>query len=191
MSSNLRDFKEIYKKEKDEGNEGDFYSEVALDHFLNPRNVGVIKDADAFARVGDPSCGDFLELYLKLDPKGETVVDVKFLVFGCGGAISSTSILTEMVKGKDFVYCLSLSDDDVIEALGDLPEGKGHCSLMSVTALKAALSEYIMRSYAISEGIVKDEEEFREKFLMDRKSFEGTDDLDEKGYKKDETDSDS
>ena len=176
----MRDFKEIYKKDKNEGNEGDFYSEVALDHFLNPRNIGVIKDADAFARVGDPSCGDFLELYLKLDPKGETVVDVKFLVFGCGGAISSASILTEMIKGKDFIYCLSLSDDDVIEALGSLPEGKGHCSLLSVTALKAALSEYIMKSYAISEGIVKDEEEFREKFLMDRGSFKGTDDLDGK-----------
>jgi nitrogen fixation NifU-like protein len=128
-------------------------------------------------------------MYLKLDPKGETVVDVKFLVFGCGGAISSASILTEMIKGKDFIYCLSLSDDDVIEALGGLPEGKGHCSLLSVTALQAALSEHIMKSYAINEGIVKDEEEFREKFLMDRKSFEDTDDLDEKRYKKDETDS--
>ena len=176
----MRDIKEIYGKGKNEGNEGDFYSEVALEHFLNPRNVGVIKDADTFARVGDPSCGDFLEMYLKLDPKGETVIDVKFQVFGCGGAISSASILTEMIKGKDYTYCLSLSDDDVIEALGGLPEGKGHCSLMSVTALKAALSEYIMKSYTINEGIVKDEKEFKEKFLMDRVSFEDMDDLDGK-----------
>ncbi len=187
----MRDIKNIYRKEKDEGDGGDFYSEVALDHFLNPRNVGVIEDADAFARVGDPSCGDFLEMYLRLDAKAETITDVKFLVFGCGGAISSTSILTEMIKGKDFTYCLSLSDDDVIEATGGLPEGKGHCSLMSVTALKAALSEYIIRRYAISEGIVKDEAEFREKFLVDRRLFEVTDDLDGKKYEKNETDSDS
>lgn len=177
----MRDIKEIYGKGKNEGNEGDFYSEVALDHFLNPRNVGVIEAPDAFAKVGDPSCGDFLEMYLRLDPKAETIVDVKFRVFGCGGAISSASILTEMIKGKDFTYCLKLSDDDVLEAAGSLPEGKGHCSLLSVTALKAALSEYIMRRYAISEGIVKDDEEFREKFLMNRGSFEATDDLDGKG----------
>ena len=187
----MRDIKEIYGKGKNEGNEGDFYSEVALDHFLNPRNVGVIEEADAFARVGDPSCGDFLEMYLRLDPKTETIVDVKFRVFGCGGAISSASILTEMIKGKDFTYCLKLSDDDVIEASCGLPEGKGHCSLMSVTALKAALSEYIMRRYAISEGIVKDDEEFREKFMIDRGSFEVTDNLDGKGREKDETGSDS
>jgi nitrogen fixation NifU-like protein len=161
----LRDIRDIYSKQ-DKKKEGGRYSETALDHFLNPRNVGVIEDADAYARVGDPSCGDFMELFLTLDSKREMITGASFRVFGCAGAIATASIATELITGKDFIYGLSLTDDDVIEALGGIPEGKRHCSLLIVTAVRAALSEYIMKEYAISEGLARDEAEFREKFLV-------------------------
>ncbi len=141
----MKDFKELYDKGKNKDGRGDPYSEVALNHFRNPRNVGVIEDADAYARVGDPSCGDFIEIYLKLNPEKSIITDVKFRVFGCPGAIVTSSIATELVKGNDVAFALSLSDDDVIEALGGLPEGKEHCSLMSVNALKTALSKVVKR----------------------------------------------
>jgi nitrogen fixation NifU-like protein len=154
----LRDFKEIYNKAK-EKDRGDVYSDVALDHFLNPRNVGSIEGADAYAKVGEPSCGDSLEIFLKLDDDKETITDVRFKVFGCPGAIATSSVATELVKGKDVMFALSLSDDDIIEALGGLPDGKKHCSILSVMALKTALAEFVIRQYAISEGIVKDDDE--------------------------------
>jgi nitrogen fixation protein NifU and related proteins len=146
----LKDFKELYDRGKNRGGRGDLYSKVALDHFKYPRNVGVIEDADVYARVGDSSCGDFLEIYLKLklqeiDPEKSIITDVKFRVFGCPGAIVTSSIATELVKGNDVAFALSLSDDDVIEALGGLPEGKEHCSLMSVHAIRTALSDIVKR----------------------------------------------
>jgi NifU-like protein involved in Fe-S cluster formation len=155
----LRDFKEIYDRAKGK-DRGDIYSDIALDHFLNPRNVGVIEDADAFARVGDSSCGDFLEIFLKLDRDREIVTDARFRVFGCPGAISTSSVTTELVKGMDFISALSISDDDVIGALGGLPGGKRHCSLLSITALRQALTKFIMKEFAISEGAADDGEEF-------------------------------
>ncbi|MBN1573390.1 MAG: iron-sulfur cluster assembly scaffold protein [Deltaproteobacteria bacterium] len=143
------------------------YSDIALDHFLNPRNVGIIEDADAFARVGDSSCGDFMEIFLKLDREREIVTDAKFRVFGCPGAIATSSVATELVKGKDFVSALSISDDDVIEALGELPDGKRHCSLLSITALRQALTEFIMREFAVSEGTVNGGGELGENYLVE------------------------
>ena len=146
----MKYFKELYDRGKSNSGRGDLYSEVALNHFKNPRNVGVIEDADAYARVGDPSCGDFLEIYLKLkllkqDPPKSIITDVKFRVFGCPGAIVTSSIATELIKGNDVAFALSLSDDDVIEALGGLPEGKEHCSLMSVHAIRTALSDIVKK----------------------------------------------
>jgi len=182
----LRDFKEIYNREKRK-DRGDIYSDVALDHFLNPRNVGVIEDAEAYAKVGDSSCGDFLEIFLKLDGKREIVTDVKFRVFGCPGAIATSSAATELIKGGDFMYALSLTDDDVVKALGGLPDGKRHCSLLSITAVRKALSEFIMRDFAIKEGLVKDEEEFREKYFIEG----GFSQWIEKSGKKGKRDSDS
>ena len=146
----MKDFKELYDRGKNRGDRGDLYSKVALDHFKYPRNVGVIEDADAYARVGDPSCGDFVEIYLKLKsqemyPEKSIITDVKFRVFGCPGAIVTSSIATELVKGNDVAFALSLSDDDVLKALGGLPEGKEHCSLMSVHAIRTALSEVVKK----------------------------------------------
>lgn len=139
---------------------GDIYSDIALDHFLNPRNVGIIEDADAYAKVGDPSCGDFMEIFLKVDREREKVIDAKFRVFGCPGAVATSSVTTELVKGRDIVSAISVSDDDVIEALGGLPDGKRHCSLLSITALRQALTEFMMKEFAASEGADDDGGEF-------------------------------
>jgi nitrogen fixation NifU-like protein len=117
------------------------YSDIVLDHFTNPRNVGVLDNPDVHVRVGDPTCGDSMELFVCADGKRRVVTDLSFLVYGCPGAIATSSVASEMAKGRDFDYCRSLTDDDVVGALGGLPEGKRHCSLMILVALRAALSE--------------------------------------------------
>ena len=116
------------------------YSEKVLDHFSNPRNVGEIEDADAVGEVGNAKCGDLMKMYLKID--GDTITDVKFKTFGCGAAIATSSIATEMIKGKKISEALKLSNKAVIEALDGLPPAKIHCSVLAEQAVKAALSDY-------------------------------------------------
>ena len=116
------------------------YSEKVLDHFSNPRNVGEIEDADAVGEVGNAKCGDIMKMYLKID--GDTITDVKFKTFGCGAAIATSSIATEMIKGKKISEALKLSNKAVIEALDGLPPAKIHCSVLAEQAVKAALSDY-------------------------------------------------
>ena len=116
------------------------YSEQGLDHFSNPRNVGEIEDADAVGEVGNAKCGDIMKMYLKID--GDTITDVKFKTFGCGAAIATSSIATEMIKGKKISEALKLSNKAVIEALDGLPPAKIHCSVLAEQAVKAALSDY-------------------------------------------------
>lgn len=116
------------------------YSEKVLDHFSNPRNVGEIEDADAVGEVGNARCGDIMKMYLKID--GDTITDVKFKTFGCGAAIATSSIATEMIKGKKISEALKLSNKAVIEALDGLPPAKIHCSVLTEQAVKAALSDY-------------------------------------------------
>lgn len=116
------------------------YSEKVLDHFSNPRNVGEIEDADAVGEVGNARCGDIMKMYLKID--GDTITDVKFKTFGCGAAIATSSIATEMIKGKKISEALKLSNKAVIEALDGLPPAKIHCSVLAEQAVKAALSDY-------------------------------------------------
>ena len=116
------------------------YTEKVMDHFLHPRNVGEIADADAVGEVGNITCGDALKLFLKLDDAKETVVDVKFQTFGCASAIASASALTELVKGKPVTEVESITNDDIAEFLGSLPEEKMHCSVMGMEALQAALA---------------------------------------------------
>ncbi|HHY96126.1 MAG TPA: iron-sulfur cluster assembly scaffold protein [Firmicutes bacterium] len=108
------------------------YTEKVLDHFLNPHNVGAIPDADGVGILGDPSCGDFLRIYIKVSDG--RLADVKFEVFGCPGAIATSSILTEMVKGKTLEEAMEVTDADVAEALGGLPEWKLHCSNLGAEA---------------------------------------------------------
>ena len=119
------------------------YSEKVLDHFSNPRNVGEIPDADGVGEVGNSKCGDIMKMYLKID--NGVVTDVKFKTFGCGAAIATSSMATEMIKGKSIEDVLKLTNKAVVEALDGLPAVKVHCSVLAEQAVKAALADYYKR----------------------------------------------
>ncbi len=116
------------------------YSEKVMDHFTHPRNVGVIEDANGIGEVGNAKCGDIMKMYLKIED--ETIVDAKFETFGCGSAIASSSMATEMIKGKPLTEALQLSNKAVAEALDGLPAHKMHCSVLAEEAIKAAVQDY-------------------------------------------------
>lgn len=116
------------------------YSEKVMEHFRNPRNVGEIENPSGIGKVGNPVCGDVMALYIKVD-KG-IIVDAKFKTFGCGAAIATSSMVTEMVKGKNVEEALKISNKAVAEALGGLPPVKMHCSVLAEEALKAAIEDY-------------------------------------------------
>ena len=119
------------------------YSEKVMDHFMNPRNVGEIDDASASGTVGNPRCGDIMKVDLKI--VDNIIVDAKFKTFGCGSAIATSSMATEMIKGKPIDEALRLSNKAVIEALDGLPPVKIHCSVLAEQAVKAAISDYYQR----------------------------------------------
>ena len=119
------------------------YSEKVMDHFLHPRNVGVIEDADAVGEVGNAKCGDIMKMYLKI--KDGIVVDVRFETFGCGSAIASSSMATEMIKGKPLSEVRKLTNQAVTEALDGLPAHKIHCSVLAEEAIHSALEDYERR----------------------------------------------
>ena len=116
------------------------YSEKVMDHFRNPRNVGVIEDANAIGEVGNAKCGDIMKMYLKIEDG--IIEDVKFETFGCGSAIASSSMATEMIKGKPVEEAARLSNKAVAEALDGLPDYKMHCSVLAEEAIKSALEDY-------------------------------------------------
>ncbi|MBO4494753.1 MAG: Fe-S cluster assembly scaffold protein NifU [Clostridiales bacterium] len=116
------------------------YSEKVMDHFLHPRNVGVIEDADGVGEVGNAKCGDIMKMYLKIDD--DIITDVKFETFGCGSAIASSSMATEMIKGKPVSEARELTNKAVAEALDGLPDYKMHCSVLAEEAIKSALEDY-------------------------------------------------
>ena len=116
------------------------YSDKVFDHFRNPRNVGIIEDADGIGEVGNTVCGDIMKMYLKIDDG--IVSDVKFETFGCGSAIASSSMATEMIKGKPIEEVMRLTDKAVAEALDGLPDYKMHCSVLAEEAIQAALNDY-------------------------------------------------
>ena len=116
------------------------YSEKVMDHFRNPRNVGVIEDADGVGEVGNAKCGDIMKMYLKIDD--DVITDVKFETFGCGSAIASSSMATELIKGKPVSEARQLTNQAVVEALDGLPAHKLHCSVLAQEAIEAALTDY-------------------------------------------------
>ena len=116
------------------------YSEKVMDHFRNPRNVGSIEDADGVGQVGNAKCGDIMKMYLKID--NDVVTDVKFETFGCGSAIASCSMATEMIKGKPLDEVMKLTNKAVTEALDGLPAHKLHCSVLAEEAIQAAVNDY-------------------------------------------------
>jgi nitrogen fixation NifU-like protein len=116
------------------------YSEKVMDHFANPRNVGELADANGIGEVGNAKCGDIMKMYLKI--KDNVIEDVKFKTFGCGAAVATSSIATEMIKGKSIDDALKLTNKAVIEALDGLPPAKIHCSVLAEQAVKSALSDY-------------------------------------------------
>ncbi len=116
------------------------YSEKVMDHFQNPRNVGKMDDADGIGEIGNAKCGDIMKMYIKV--KDNVITDVKFNTFGCGSAIATSSMATEMIKGKTIEEALTLSNKAVVEALDGLPANKIHCSVLAEQAVKAAVKDY-------------------------------------------------
>ena len=116
------------------------YSEKVMDHFMHPRNVGTIENADGVGEVGNAKCGDIMKIYLKIE--NDIIKDVKFETFGCGSAIASSSMATEMIKGKSIHEALELTNKAVAEALDGLPAHKMHCSVLAEEAIKKALTDY-------------------------------------------------
>ena len=116
------------------------YTETVMDHFKNPRNVGSMENADGIGEVGNAKCGDIMKIYLKIE--NDVITDVKFETFGCGSAIASSSVATEMIKGKSISDALSLTNREVVDALGGLPAHKLHCSVLAEEAIKSAIKDY-------------------------------------------------
>ena len=129
------------------------YSEKVMDHFRNPRNLGKMDDADGIGEVGNAKCGDIMKMYLKI--RNDRIDDVKFETFGCGSAIASSSMATEMIKGKTIDEALALTNKEVVEALGGLPAHKLHCSVLAEEAVKSAVKNYYDRN-----GIAYDKSKF-------------------------------
>ncbi len=128
------------------------YTEAVMDHFRNPRNVGAIENADGVGQVGNPKCGDIMKIYLKIN-EDEIIEDVKFETFGCGSAIASSSMATELIKGKSVNEAVELTNKAVIEALGGLPAVKVHCSVLAEQAVKSALYDYSQKNNKIIKGL--------------------------------------
>ena len=126
------------------------YSDLVMDHFSNPRNVGEIPDADGVGTEGNPVCGDIMRIYIKV--KDNRIEDIKFKTFGCGAAIATSSMVTEMVKGKTLEEAMQVSNKAVAEALGGLPANKMHCSNLAADALHKAIEDYRRRQQAAASG---------------------------------------
>ena len=118
------------------------YSEKVMDHFKHPRNVGVIENADGVGEIGNAKCGDIMKIYLKIDKETGIITDAKFETFGCGSAIASSSMATEMIKGHSIDEAMTLSNKAVVEALDGLPAHKIHCSVLAEDAVKKAIKDY-------------------------------------------------
>ncbi|MFN2182979.1 MAG: Fe-S cluster assembly scaffold protein NifU [Anaerolineae bacterium] len=133
------------------------YSTKVMDHFMNPRNVGVIEDADGVGRAGNPVCGDLMEMSIKI--QDDIITDIKFRTFGCGAAIASSSMATELIKGKSIDEALGISNRAIAEALEGLPPIKMHCSVLAAEALRATLADYYTRQGELGKALELQDEE--------------------------------
>ena len=136
------------------------YSEKVMDHFMNPRNVGEIEDASGVGTVGNAKCGDIMKVYLKIE--NDVIVDVKFKTFGCGAAVATSSMATELVMGKTIEEALKITNKAVMEALDGLPPVKVHCSLLAEEAIHAALWDYAEKHDIKIEGLKKPKSDIHE-----------------------------
>ena len=136
------------------------YSEKVMDHFANPRNVGEIENADGIGEVGNSKCGDIMKMYIKVD--NDIITDVKFKTFGCGAAIATSSMATELVKGKNIQEAMQITNKAVMEALDGLPPVKVHCSLLAEEAIHAALWDYAEKNGIKIEGLEKPKSDIHE-----------------------------
>jgi nitrogen fixation NifU-like protein len=127
-----------------------FYSEQVVAHFKEPKNAGVIEDADGIGEMGDPTCGDFMRVFIKVE--GNIITDVKYQIKGCPASIAVASAMTELAIGKDLDEALMLTDDDVVEALDGLPDEKLHCSVLGITGLRKAIQDHFMRYTSRNNG---------------------------------------
>jgi nitrogen fixation NifU-like protein len=130
-----------------------FYSEKVVAHFKEPRNVGILDDADGIGEIGDPTCGDFMRVFIKVDKN--VIKDVKYQIRGCPASIAVASAMTELAIGKDLDDALMLTDVDVLEALDGLPEEKLHCSVLGITGLRKAIQDHFMRHISSNSGAEK------------------------------------
>lgn len=121
------------------------YNQKVVDYFMNPRNAGRIEDADAIGEVGNPKCGDVMKIYLKINPQSEVIEDIKFETFGCAAAIATSSMVTELAKGRTLRDALKITNKEVADELGGLPPAKLHCSLLAQEGIQAAAADYYMR----------------------------------------------
>jgi nitrogen fixation NifU-like protein len=140
------------------------YTQKVMDHFMHPRNMGEIEDADAVGKVGNPICGDMMFLYIKVQERSGKlfIEDIKFKTFGCASAIATSSVITELVKGKGFDKALGLTKDDIIRELGELPPQKIHCSILAIDALYDAIYKYLeKRGLDIPDDLEKTHERIR------------------------------
>ena len=140
----------------------DMYSEKVIDHFSNPRNVGEIENASGVGTVGNAKCGDIMRIYLDIDEQG-IIRDVKFKTFGCGAAVATSSMATELVKGKTVQEAMLVTNKAVMEALDGLPPVKVHCSLLAEEAIHAALWDYAEKNNIVIEGLQKPVNDIEEK----------------------------
>ena len=138
------------------------YSEKVMDHFNNPRNVGEIENASGVGTVGNAKCGDIMRIYFDIDDETKIIQDCKFKTFGCGAAVASSSMATELVKGKSIYEALEITNKAVMEALDGLPPVKVHCSLLAEEAIHAALWDYAQKNGIVIEGLQPPKEDISE-----------------------------
>ena len=143
------------------------YSDKVIDHFQNPRNVGEIEDASGVGTVGNAKCGDMMRLYLKINEE-QVIIDCKFKTYGCGAAVASSSMATEMIKGKTVAEAMKLTNKAVMEALDGLPPEKEHCSLLAEETLHAALWDYAEKHGIKIQGLVRPVQDIEDRMVRER-----------------------